>query len=268
MQKKLLIVADDMGLAPAVDRAVLHCLQQRTISAPSLMPTSAYATALLQDFRDAGYLSIGWHLTLSEPTQRPITGALKVLCDGTGHFLGRDSVVQQLLRPTTALNADLRREIAAQLERVEQCGLRISHVSSHHHVHVLPCVAEALTDVLQTHARSALVRGYGAYVGASSAGAYPVLSEFAESSARFYRARGLQTTHTIGFRTFASPDEATLKAELETEPGNGQSLEWMVHLADYVTGDASLGHARQEEFALLQRRELVSAFEVQTLVHT
>jgi predicted glycoside hydrolase/deacetylase ChbG (UPF0249 family) len=266
MQKNLLIVADDLGLAPAVDRAVLYGIQHHVISAPAVMPTSTYADALLRDFRNAGYASIGWHLTLSERTQRPLTRGIAVLCDQDGRFLGRDPVVQRLADPVAALRGALRQEIEAQLNRIEQCGLRVSHISSHHHLHVVPSVANALVDVLRLRGLSPLVRGYGLNIGEPGSGAHGVLSAFAATSTRLYQEHGLKTTHTVGFRTFVAPTEATLREELNAPPSNAQPLEWMVHVADYAAGEARLSHAREEEFALLQRRPLLADFHIQRLV--
>jgi predicted glycoside hydrolase/deacetylase ChbG (UPF0249 family) len=98
MRRPILIVADDAGLAPAVDRAILNCLSQNLISVAALMSTSGYADAFLREYALQGHCSVGWHVTLSEATHSPCTDMLSGLCGPDGRFVGRQDAIAALLQ--------------------------------------------------------------------------------------------------------------------------------------------------------------------------
>jgi predicted glycoside hydrolase/deacetylase ChbG (UPF0249 family) len=270
MRRPLHIVADDFGLTPAVDRAVFAALSQRVVSTPAFMPTAPRAEDLLRTYCEHGYTSIGWHITLSEPSHRPSSRHLRefsaALCDSTGAFAGREQAFQVLVGPEGSLLQQLRSELRAQLERIRCAGLNVSHVSSHHHVHVIPSVADALMQTLrEANLGHVPIRGYGQAIGPSSSGAHRWLREFARSTTHSFERNGFATTRTLGFETMHSPDLATLSKELEQSGCETAPLEWMVHIADYGPGELHLSLERQREFALvstLHASDVVRDFEI------
>jgi predicted glycoside hydrolase/deacetylase ChbG (UPF0249 family) len=256
--RKLIIIGDDLGLAAAVDRSLLASCAARLISAPAWMPTSAQAIHLLAKLRALGRKAVGLHLTLSEVTQRPLTAEFAELCSRSGSFLDRETTVAKLNKLDAAEARALRSELRAQVDSVDAAGLRIAHISSHQHLHVLPCVADALAAVLRERkVESCWVRGYGDDVGPPSAKAYSLLQAHAAEATRFYRAQHLDVTCTVGFHTLSAPSAMALQTELDNVRHAEHPVEWMVHPADYAAGEPELGLARQAEYALL--REVTGA---------
>lgn len=133
------MVADDFGLHPAVDEAVVRLVAQGRVQAVSVMaaaPAWARDAAMLREAA-SGRADVGLHLDL---TAFPVQPALR---RPLPHWIA-----------ATALRAvdgrAIEREIQEQLWRFEQAwGGPPDHVDGHQHVHQLPVVRERLVAVLQ-----------------------------------------------------------------------------------------------------------------------
>jgi predicted glycoside hydrolase/deacetylase ChbG (UPF0249 family) len=253
MRTPLQIVADDFGLAPAIDRAVFAGLARGVVSTAALMPTSPYAASLLRHYVALGYRSVGWHVTLSEPSHQALTEASS-LKGPEANLNDRDEASRRLLASTEDTLHELHLELSAQLNVIESAGLKLSHVSSHHHLHVIPSVAQTLALLLKERGHDTVaVRGYGKALGPTGSKAHALLAQCAASAMQTFEQHGFATTRTIGFRTMHTPDLATLRDELEHAKHETARLEWMVHLADYGPTEAHLSLERTREFALVSQ---------------
>jgi len=144
----MIINADDFGLSPTVNDAILVSFQRRWISSTTLMATMpgfeqacdlAHQHRLLQH--------IGAHLVMTEGP--PLTERIKRcrrLCNGEGrlHF--------RIPRSTWRLEADereaLAEELTAQIKKIRAAGLPVTHADSHHHAHTVWGVVSVLLPVL------------------------------------------------------------------------------------------------------------------------
>lgn len=133
-QRRLCICADDFGLHPAVNDAVLRLVAMGRLQATSAMVGApAWASgALALGSIDAAHLDVGLHLDL---TEYPLTVPARSL---TGWLLQGLRDVQVLLR-----------EVHAQLDAFEQAlGRMPAYVDGHQHVHQFPGVRDALLTAL------------------------------------------------------------------------------------------------------------------------
>jgi predicted glycoside hydrolase/deacetylase ChbG (UPF0249 family) len=138
--KQLIVNADDWGLTPAVNRGVVRAFQDGIVTSASLLVTGSAFEDAIALARQNPKLDVGLHLVLVE--ERAVLGrdVLPTLVDETGRlprtsgeffrraFLGRINW------------DDVEREIAAQIARFQETGLRLSHVNSHQHLHMFPRV--------------------------------------------------------------------------------------------------------------------------------
>jgi hopanoid biosynthesis associated protein HpnK len=136
--KRLIVNADDLGLTPAVNRGVVRAFQDGIVTSASLLVTGSAFEEAVALARQNPELDVGLHLTLVE--ERAVLGheALPTLIDETGRlpptsgeflrraFLGRISW------------DEVEREIAAQIARFQETGVRLSHLDSHQHLHMFP----------------------------------------------------------------------------------------------------------------------------------
>ncbi len=136
---KLLIVnADDFGWTEGVSRGIAEAHRNGIVTSTSLVANGAAFQGAVQLARENPALGVGAHLNLSDgPPILPrwevasLVDAHGLFWAGTGNLL--------LRRWMGKLRLDeVEREWAAQIERVRQVGIEITHLDGHKHVHMLP----------------------------------------------------------------------------------------------------------------------------------
>lgn len=141
---RLILCADDYGLAPGVSRGIRRLLAAGRLSATSCMTVSPHWTAeaaAVQPFADR--VDVGLHLTLTD--QSPL-GQMPSLAPA-----GRlPSVRELLLRCLTGRvdAAEIRSELERQIAAFESAlGRPPAFLDGHQHVHQLPVVRAAVFDL-------------------------------------------------------------------------------------------------------------------------
>ncbi len=132
MQRYLILTGDDLGAAPDIDRATLTAVDCGGLSGVEIMPTGPSFMAAAEAMRARPEIDLGVHLTLISEFRTwrwgPVLPPERVpsLCrpDGTLHA-SLDALREH------AEERDAIAELEAQLARVEDAGLRPSHVSQH-----------------------------------------------------------------------------------------------------------------------------------------
>ncbi len=146
--KKLIVNADDLGLTTGVNRGVLRAFQDGIVTSASLLVTgSAFDDAVALARRNPE-LDVGLHLALVE--EQAILGreVLPTLVDASGR-LPRTS--GEFLRRALLARIswdEVEREIAAQIARFQNTGLRLSHLDSHQHLHMFPPVFQIVRRLM------------------------------------------------------------------------------------------------------------------------
>ncbi len=145
---KLLIVnADDFGLHPAVNRAIIAGHTGGCITSTSIMPAAAaFADAASLAGRHPS-LGTGVHLTLVG--ERPVAdpAAIPTLVDGDGRFPGQyPAFLARYLRGRVSRD-EIRTELTAQVAKTAAAGVQITHLDSHQHLHVMPGIIDIVLDL-------------------------------------------------------------------------------------------------------------------------
>ena len=163
--RRVVLCADDYGLAPGVGSAIRELMAAGRVSAVSCMSISRFwpeEAARLADVR--GDVDVGLHLTLTD--QAPL-GAMPRTAPG-----GRLPPFGVMLRRSYAGRLD-REELRAELARqhdafVEGRGREPDFLDGHHHVHQLPLIRELVADLFRERlaGRDAYVRTCAEPVGA------------------------------------------------------------------------------------------------------
>jgi hypothetical protein len=166
--RRIIVCADDYGLSPGVNKAILDLIGRGRINATSVMTVApafdrASITALQEAVR-TGDCQIGLHLTLTAPF-RPLTMHFRHLQNDTFLPLSRllgTSLLRRLDREM------LRGEISAQLSAFEQAfGRPPDYVDGHQHVQAFPQVRDAFLDVVAGAAPAAWIRQCGRVAGSA-----------------------------------------------------------------------------------------------------
>lgn len=128
----LIIHADDLGMAHAVNRASFEALTRGWITSASVLVPSPWFPEVARFARENPGVDLGVHLALtSEWTTlrwRPLTGGDHVpsLLDADGYLPLLETTVAEHARPQ-----EVERELRAQIEHAKASGLRITHLDSH-----------------------------------------------------------------------------------------------------------------------------------------
>jgi predicted glycoside hydrolase/deacetylase ChbG (UPF0249 family) len=144
----LLVNADDAGLHPASDAAILRCAESGLVRNATLIVGGPSARPFLRDAPAAG-LDVGLHVNLTGG--RALAGPASTLTDAEGRFIQPKVEVWKRAVAGELDPDQVRAEIEAQLDAFRASGLEPSHVDGHNHVHLFPavraCLAELLPDV-------------------------------------------------------------------------------------------------------------------------
>lgn len=165
--RRIILCADDYGLSPGVNTAILELISRGRINATSVMTVAPAfdraSSVALQNAARSGNCRIGLHLTLTGPF-RPLTMHFQPLRSDT--FLP----LSQLLRASLLRRLDremLHAEISAQLTAFEQMFGRLpDYVDGHQHAHAFPQIRDAFVDVIAKAAPQAWIRQCGRATGA------------------------------------------------------------------------------------------------------
>ncbi len=129
---KLIVNADDFGLNDGVSRGILQSMEEGIVTSTSIMMNMPSVEGAITLAAAVGKRTFGLHLTLT--CGRPVLDLGKVpsIVDEKGLFFHDRS---QLIR---ASRIEIEEECQAQLQKFFDCGLKLSHIDTHHHIHELP----------------------------------------------------------------------------------------------------------------------------------
>ncbi|MCW8085812.1 hopanoid biosynthesis-associated protein HpnK [Sabulicella glaciei] len=144
MTPRLIFTADDLGLAAEVNEGTERAHREGVLSAASLMVGEAGFEEGVRVARSNPDLAIGLHLTLTDG--HPVLPAARIpsLTQKNGRFRDDMASLGLLLALSREARAELAAEVAAQLARFAETGLRCDHVNAHKHYHLHPHIAAAL----------------------------------------------------------------------------------------------------------------------------
>lgn len=150
MPVRLIINADDFGLTPGVNRAITELHDSGAVTSATLMATGAAFEDAVALALARPSLGVGCHIALVDGT--PVSDPASIptlLGPDRRHF--RDSLVDfalGVLRGTIRQD-EIQREALAQIQKLQSAGLRLTHVDTHKHTHLLSRVARPIIRALE-----------------------------------------------------------------------------------------------------------------------
>lgn len=141
---KKIINADDFGISPGVNRAVITAFKDGVLTSTSLMANVTFTEEAVALALENPGLNVGVHLNLTnQKNQKPFSAPeeIPLLVDGNG--LLKHGFVGLLLLSVfkkkefqKQAEAEMRRQVEFVLEK----GINVSHLDSHRHVHMIPAL--------------------------------------------------------------------------------------------------------------------------------
>lgn len=135
---RLVLCADDAGLAGPLSRRIASLLSSSRLTATSLLACGTAFLEAVDALRGAGVAEAGVHLCLvggEAPLSPPASVA--TLAPG-GRFPEAWPAVAARVAAGRVRVSEVEREWEAQVAAVLESGFRVSHLDSHQHLHLLP----------------------------------------------------------------------------------------------------------------------------------
>jgi predicted glycoside hydrolase/deacetylase ChbG (UPF0249 family) len=142
MPARLILNADDFGLTPGINRAIVELHRAGVLTSTTLMATGPcfdHAVALARANRSLG---IGCHLVFTDGIPISHPESIQTLLGGDGKTFRPSAwdFAQAALRGTIDPN-HLAREAQAQIQKIQRAGIDVTHVDTHKHTHLVPPIA-------------------------------------------------------------------------------------------------------------------------------
>jgi hopanoid biosynthesis associated protein HpnK len=151
--KRLIINADDFGQSRGINRAIVECAEDGILTSATLMANGAAFEEAAQLVQGA-HFGVGCHVVLVDgiplspahavPTLNP-NGQMRL----SAAQIGRDAVLGRVDA------RDVESEGYAQIRRLQDSGVVVTHVDAHKHTHMFPAI---LRPLLQAAKRAGIHR--------------------------------------------------------------------------------------------------------------
>ena len=167
--RRLIINADDFGLTSGVNRAIVEAQDHGIVTSATLMANAGAfdeAAGMARSIAASGSIfSVGCHVVLLDG--EPLLPANRVPSllqsdAGNGGRL-RESLNRFLVASFRhKLNSDeIEAEAMAQMERIQQAGVQVTHFDTHKHAHMFPSVLRPLLRAARARNITAVRNPFG-----------------------------------------------------------------------------------------------------------
>ena len=262
----IIINADDFGRHAEINRAVEQGLLHGCLRSATVMPGGAAFAGAIDIARRHEALGLGVHFTLVDGNPILPPSEIPSLVAEDGRFLpDHTALLRRYLKGSVNLE-EVRRELAAQLRKVEATGVPISHVDSHQHMHTLPGIIDIALD-LASSARIGAVRAprtplfAGAFGGLGQLVGRLGLSTLAQLATVKAHRRGLAVTeHFSGIVAGEAVSEAELLKLIAHLPQG--TTEVMMHPGtcnEVLQEDSGWQHDFEEELRAITSPRVMAA---------
>lgn len=133
--KRLIVTADDVGLHRGMTEGAIRAHRHGIVTACSIVANGREFDDAVARLRDVPALEVGVHLTMVE--ERALT---------TGQPMPKN-----WLRFVFADHEYVGTELRAQIEKVLDTGLRVTHINGHQHLHLFPRVFQLVVLLAQQY---------------------------------------------------------------------------------------------------------------------
>jgi chitin disaccharide deacetylase len=155
--RRLIINADDFGLTPGVNRAILEGHQHGVVSSATLIANGKAFEDAVQLSRSVPRLSVGCHVVLTDGVPVLDESRVSTLVENQQPPRFRESLGNFVVATITRrFDTDqIEAEATAQISKLQAAGIAVSHFDTHKHTHLFP-------QILRPLLRAAQARGVGA----------------------------------------------------------------------------------------------------------
>lgn len=145
----VIVNADDFGMNESCSRAICEAFRLGLVTDTTMMANGRYFDEAVRLAKENGFFDkIGIHLNLTEG--EPLTEEIKAFPEYVrdGRFHKQRDMTKP---PTRELESAVYAELRAQIEKLRDAGIAITHADSHHYVHTTESVIDVAVKVLKEY---------------------------------------------------------------------------------------------------------------------
>jgi predicted glycoside hydrolase/deacetylase ChbG (UPF0249 family) len=208
--KMLIVNADDFGRTSPINQGIIEAHQKGIVTSASLMTRREAFEEAVTLARSNPRLGVGLHVDLDHFFE---------VQHGAGRLLSYKD-------PSLPLQAIVR-ETEAQIEKIQTTGIRLTHLDSHHHVHLRPELFATMAALAAKH-RIPVIRHFrgfyeGLYPGVDCRWTKDVMTRFGLKGVDCVFAGWEAVESSLPGSSFFDPAAAFATAELMVHPGKGEA---------------------------------------------
>jgi chitin disaccharide deacetylase len=257
--RRLIINADDFGLTLGVNRAIVEAHRCGVVTSSTLMANGPAFSQAAEAVKTVPQLSVGCHVVLIDGSPILATERLPCLTAHSSPARFRDGLKGFAARAIAGrINPEeVSAEATAQIRRLQNAGITVSHVDTHKHTHLFPKILQPLLRAAQSCGVCALRNPFGPRFPLKSTqllnrpnlwtryAEVRLLRGFAERFRNAAAREGFATPRgTLGIEVTGSLDERLFQALAGSIPDG--TWEFVCH-PGYCDADLRAAHTRLRE---------------------
>lgn len=147
----IFVVADDLGLDPAVNEGIFFAFKNGLIDGTSLMANGLAFDHAVAGLPEASGLKLGIHLVLVEEKSLLDKEQIPTLVNGEGFFYKNHRLF--FIRYILGLikKDDIKKEVEAQIHKCLEAGIKPEFINSHQHLHLLPGIIDIVISLAKKY---------------------------------------------------------------------------------------------------------------------
>lgn len=262
--RRLIVNADDLGLTPGVNRAIIQAHTHGVVTSATLMANAAGFKDAVRLIASSPGLSVGCHVVLVDGSPVANSSQISTLTrTSSGHFeTSLGSFALRALRGR--INpCEIEIEATAQIRKLQAAGIQLSHVDTHKHCHIFPQILRPVLRAARSCGIRAIRNPFGRVAFSTVAsrpklwkryGELMLLNPLAARFRRSVQAEGMVTPDgSLGIAATGALDERLFYLILEDLPDG--TWEFVTHPgyndADLKNLRTRLRESRETELQLL-----------------
>jgi len=159
VEKRLIINADDFGMNDEVNVGTKEGVREGIITSVSVMTNMPYFDDAIKFLKRNKKISVGLHFNITEGgSVLPPKEVSSLIREDDKFFYWPQLITRSLLN-----NLDLKqveKELKAQYDKLASAGLEITHIDSHHHIHLYPPIFKIVSSFADKHKINSLRGNY------------------------------------------------------------------------------------------------------------
>jgi hopanoid biosynthesis associated protein HpnK len=140
--KNLIVNADDLGWTAGVNRGIAEAHRNGIVTSASLLANGQAFSEGVELARGTGGLGVGVHLNLTDGAPIAPRERVPSLVNDAGELAGGPESLLLKIAGRSLSVSEVEREWNAQIAKVREAGIEITHLDGHKHVHMLPGLFE------------------------------------------------------------------------------------------------------------------------------